>query len=443
MPMLFRNFGLYLVYLAVVLLPVILSWTGVRQQRGLLDESATAAGMLAFAILLVEFLLSGRFRTISGGVGMDVTMRWHQVLARAALLLAVLHPFLYQAPFIPAYPWDDTRQLSLSRDSAALASGIAGWLLLIVLTVTAIGRNSLPYRYETWRLMHGIGALLLAALLLHHTLGAGRYSDDPVIAGVWIAYTGIAMASLLHVYLVKPLLHLRRPWQVSSVQPVALRTWELSLRPTGHAGVPYRAGEFAWIKVGRSAFSLAEKPFSIASAPGEGQDLRFLIKELGDFTGSLDRITPGTSAFVDGPHGNLTVAGRDEPGIALIAGGIGIAPMLGILRQLRLESDHRPTALVYGNRIAEQIVFPDELEAIGRDLGTEITHCLQEPADGWTGRQGMLDTDLIRELFDRPDRHGWLYVICGPGEMMDSVEAALKNLGIPRKQILLERFQYD
>lgn len=438
-----RSSGLILIYLGIVLLPLLLAWTGIRPPRELPDEVATAAGMLAFAVVLTEFLLSGRIRAISGGIGMDVSMRWHQVLARVALLLAVLHPFLYQAPFNPPYPWDETRQLSLSLDGAALTSGIAGWLLLAVLTILAIGRNSLPYRYETWRLMHGIGALLVAVLLLHHTLGAGRYSEDPVIAGLWIAYTGIAVASLLHVYLVKPLFHLRRPWLVSSVRPVALRTWELTLSPDGHAGASYRAGEFAWIKIDRNAFSLAENPFSIASAPSGGPDLQFLIKELGDFTGSLDRVGTGMPAFVDGPHGNLAVTGRPEPGIALIAGGIGIAPLLGILRQLRLEKDSRPTALVYGNRVAEQIVFPDELEAIAREHGTEITHCLQEPVDGWQGRRGMLDADLVRELFDRPNRHGWLYVICGPGAMMDSVETALRDLGIPRHRILLERFQYD
>jgi predicted ferric reductase len=438
-----RGSGLLLIYLGVIALPLVLSWSGTRPYRSLPDELAGAAGMLAFAILLAEFLLSGRFRTISHGVGMDVTMRWHQVLARVALALAVLHPFLYQAPFNPALPWDSTRQLTLSDNDAALASGVAGWVLLIVLTVLAIGRTALPYRYETWRLMHGIGALTVALLVLHHTLGAGRYSADPVIAWIWGGYAAVAIFSLVHVYLLKPLYHLRHPWRVTSVRRIALRTWELTLSPRGHPGLTYRAGEFAWIKVDRSAFSLAENPFSIASAPAGGTDLQFVIKELGDFTGNFGRLSPGMTAFVDGPHGNLTVAGRGEPGIAMVAGGIGIAPMLGILRQLRLEGDTRPTALLYGNRVPEQIVFPDELDTLTREHGTEITHCLQEPEPGWHGQSGMMDAALVREMFDRPDRLEWLYVICGPGPMMDTVEATLLDLGIPKERILLERFQYD
>ena len=99
------------------------------------DEIATGAGLLAFAIILVEFVLSGRFRTISRTIGMDVTMRFHQLLARTALALALLHPFLYQSPFNPQLPWDPSRQLTLTHDLGSLGTGILGWVLLVTLIV--------------------------------------------------------------------------------------------------------------------------------------------------------------------------------------------------------------------------------------------------------------------------------------------------------------------
>jgi predicted ferric reductase len=427
----------------VTLLPLALAWAGARPPRGFWDELATGAGMLAFALILVEFVLSGRFRSISAHIGMDVTMRVHQLFARSALVLALVHPFLYRGSFNPPLPWDATRQATLTVDFSLLATGVAAWILLPAFVLLSIGRDRIGYSYETWRWMHGLGALLIAGLLLHHTLGAGRYSADPVLAGLWSLLFAIALLTLVSVYLVQPLLEKRRPWTATALRPVALKTWEVALEPQGHAGLDYEAGQFVWLNIGRSAFSLRENPFSIASAPGDGSGLRFVIKELGDFTRSLGSIQSGTRAYVDGPHGNLVVTGRTEPGIALIAGGVGIAPLLGILRQLRHDGDKRPTVLVYGNRVAEQIVCGEELEALARDHGTRIVHAVSEPPADWTGHRGMVDADLIREVFAAPQTRQWLFVLCGPPIMMEIVEDALIDLGVPAGRILSERFTYD
>jgi len=430
-------------YLATVLLPLALAWLRISPPRSLFDELASGAGLLAFAIILVEFILSGRFRSVSGRIGMDVTMRFHQLLARTALALALLHPFLYQAPFAAQRPWDPTRQLTLTGDIAALGSGLFAWVLLPTFIVLAIGRDQSSWKYETWRLMHGLGAMLIAGLVLHHTLYAGRYSQDPVLAGVWIAMASVALVSMVFVYLVRPLTQVRRPWTVASVTPLALKTWQLALEPEGHDGLNYRAGQFAWLNVGNSVFSLSENPFSISSAPSSGARVEFVIKELGDFTKTVGRIEPGTKAYLDGPHGNLVVSRHAAPGIALIAGGVGIAPMLGILRQLKHDGDKRPTVLLYGNRVLEQIVCPEDLEGLARDHGTRLVHVLSEPPQNWTGYTGMVDANVVRDVFRSPEMREWLYVLCGPPVMMDIVEETLIELGVPARQIRSERFRYD
>jgi predicted ferric reductase len=430
-------------YLGVTLLPLGLAVAGGRPPRPVLDELASGLGMLAFAVILVEFVLSGRFRTVSARLGMDRTMRLHQLLARSALAFALVHPFLYTLPYDRPLPFDPTRQLTLTVDIAALGSGMAAFVLLPAFVVFSIYRSDLPWRYEAWRLMHGLGALAIAGLLLHHALSAGRYAEDPALAWTWVALSAIAVATLLVVYLFKPLAQLRRPWRVTRVEPVAERTWELALAPEGHDGLAYRAGEFAWVNVGHTPFSLAENPFSISSAPSAGAELRFVIKEFGDFSRSVGRIAPGTRAHLDGPHGNLVVDGRREPGIALIAGGVGIAPLLGILRELRLRQDPRPLALVYGNRKESQIVHRAELDAAAERPGVEVVHVLSEPPEGWRGETGMVSEDLLRRLFGSEARRRWLYVLCGPAPMLVAVERALIDLGVPARRILSERFEYD
>lgn len=432
---------LIVAYAVLVGVPVALGWLLVGPARAWPDEVSSALAMAGFAALLLEFLLSGRFRAVSGGIGIDRTMRWHQTFARVLTAALLIHPFLYTTPTGAQFlrPEDATQAGILGLDAYTLATGAVAWLLLGVLTLTAIGRDSMPWRYETWRLMHGLGAALIAVLGMRHTLWAGRYSTHPVLAGYWVALFGLAALSLLAVYVARPLRLARRPWRIAAVTPAAERTWEVVLEPVGHPGLRFRAGQFAWIRLDRSPFSMREHPFSIASAPGGDGRLSFLVKEAGDFTRTIGTLRPGARAFVEGPHGTLTVDGRGEPGLCLIGGGVGVAPLLSILRGRRQAGDARPALLVYGNRHAGQIVAQDAVEA----LGAEVVHVLQEPPPGWAGEAGMVSRDFVKRRCAAAAQAGWLFVLCGPPPMMREVRAGLAALGVPARRILEERFVYD
>jgi len=425
-------------YLFLVALPLLVSWMSGGPPRAFHQELASGLGILAFSIILVEFILSGRFKSVSNGIGMDVTMRIHQVMARTALAFALLHPFLFQAtPVGGERPWDPTRSLTIATDFSSLSTGIAAFLLLPSLVALAIGRTQLDYKYETWRLMHGVGALSIAFLLLHHTVYAGRYGAHPVMTWLWVAMTAAAVGSLLYVYLVAPLRRRSRRWRVASVNQLSPRQWEVTVHPDGHNGLDYRAGQFVWLNVGHSAFSVKENPFSICSAPAKGPSVSFMIKELGDFTRTVGRIEPGTVTYLDGPYGNLSVDDRPEPGVALIAGGVGLAPLIGILRQMRLTEDPREVKLVYGNRAVDQIAYREE-------LGTQdVVYVLSEPPDDWRGETGFVDAALIDRVFSDQEIREWVFVLCGPAIMMNIVEDHLINRGTPAHRIMSERFDYD
>ena len=317
-----KSILLVTVYVLALIVPLGVSWSFGFDPRPWKQELASAMGMMAYSIILLEFFLSGRFKRLSKSIGMDVTMRLHQLMARAAVAFAVVHPLLYGGtPTGGVRPWDPSRQLTLTTDFSSLASGIAAFLILPSLVVLAIGRSHFDYKYETWRLIHGLAAAALAGLLFHHTISAGRYGAQPALIWLWGAMTALALGSLFYVYIIAPILQRRTPWKVTSVLQRTPKQWELTVVPDGHSGFDYLAGQFAWLNVGHSSFSLRENPFSISSAPTDGREVSFLIKELGDFTRTLGQIEPGTRAYMDGPYGNLFVDGRSEPGIALIAGG--------------------------------------------------------------------------------------------------------------------------
>ena len=435
---------LILVYLALVLLPLALAAAQGLAPRTPWDELASGLGLLALAMILVEFVLLGRFRAVTAQVGSDTVMRVHQLLARAALVFALAHPFFYVSTLSPAPTWDVTRATVVNWSWPALWPGIVAWLGLAAVVTMALARDVAGYRYEVWRGLHGLGAVLVAGMGVLHALRAGRYSGDDLLGWVWIGGLALALAALAQVYLIAPTLRLRRPWRVAEVAPAALRTWRVRLKPDGPHRMRYRAGQFAWLNIGNSAFSLNENPFSIASAPSQGPELEFLVKELGDFTSRIGEVAPGTRAYVEGPHGHLTLAGHEEaPGIALIAGGVGLAPLLSLLRELQATGDPRPTLLIHANRVQEQIIAPDELEALRRDHGTRVVHVLSEPPEGWTGDTGLVDDALLRREVAEAGRRDWLFVLCGPPAMLRAVEAALIRLGVPANRILSEQFVYE
>ncbi|MEC9312947.1 MAG: ferric reductase-like transmembrane domain-containing protein, partial [Pseudomonadota bacterium] len=105
-----KSLFLILLYVAVVISPLVVSAIFGGPPRSLGAELGTGLGMLAYAMILAEFVLSGRFRRVSSEIGMDVTMRFHQVMARVALVFALLHPFFYGGSLVGGQrPWDQTR----------------------------------------------------------------------------------------------------------------------------------------------------------------------------------------------------------------------------------------------------------------------------------------------------------------------------------------------
>lgn len=375
-------------------------------------------------MLLLEFLLSGRFRRVSGKIGIDVTLRFHQVVASTILLFIFLHPFLYAFPRLSSDPVGALSSLQRMFSSGGLRSGVVAWALLLPLVAIAVWRDRIPLSYEAWRASHGLGAVVIAIFGMHHTLSVGTYSADPVLATFWLVLGAVAIASLTYVYLVKPLRRRAKPYKVVANKLVADETWQVTVEPTSGHRLDFVAGQFAWANFGHSAFSLKEHPFSMSSAPAMSPWIEFTIRESGDFTDNIGRVAIGTTTYLDAPHGAFTHAGLTPGPMVLIAGGVGLAPIIGILRQMRHEAWQHPVTLIYGNRVASQILYRKELEAIAAEINLSIHLVLSEPPKDWRGHIGELTLNVLSGCLAPLDTEA-SYLVCGPPRMLDSVETAL------------------
>ena len=141
----------------------------------------------------------------------------------------------------------------------------------------------------------------------------------------------------------------------------------------------------------------------------------------------------------------FTLNGRQASGIALIAGGAGIGPNLGILRQLVDLKESRPVRMIYGNRRYDQMCLQEEIKAYEKTLPDFKQHIVLEAAekDVQAEHIGFIDKDFLASQFDKDQRNNWIFYVCGPPIMVDAVTDHLRALGVPERQILFEQLSFD
>jgi predicted ferric reductase len=442
-----RPTNLIILYFVLALAPLALA-SGLIGSAGTPARLlATALGLVAFAMLLLQIVSSGRFESLSSKVGINRTMRFHQLTGRVALVLVFLHPLLFFLPDSLADIPQAANMLTRMMLSNWMLSGTIALCAVVVVVVTGIWRHKLPVRYETWRGVQLVGVLIIAIAGAHHVFTVGSNSQAFWLRGFWWVMLTIALGALGFTYLIKPWLLARKAYRVASVRELGRGIHELTLEPARLGpekvvrAINFVAGQFAWVNF-RGAIPVLDNPFSISSSPDELPRVRLLIKSRGDISARVGELEPGATVYLDAPHGNFTLEGREGDALYLIAGGIGIAPIISILRDLAHKRDKRPISLVFGARNPQQLTYADEITALGNTLNLKVFFSVDEPPSDWTGGVGELDAATLERNLPAAAQH-CLCLICGPTPMLLAVERHLRQLGVPRKNIVYERFEYD
>ena len=125
----------------------------------------------------------------------------------------------------------------------------------------------------------------------------------------------------------------------------------------------------------------------------------------------------------------------------LIAGGVGITPMMSMIRTLADRGDKRPLILIYGSKDWESVTFREELEALQKRIDLTVVHVLSQPPEGWVGESGYIDAEVFKRHLP-PGYADHEYFICGPNVMMDAIEAALGEMNVPLSKYHSERYSF-
>jgi propane monooxygenase reductase subunit len=229
--------------------------------------------------------------------------------------------------------------------------------------------------------------------------------------------------------------------EVSRVEQVTRDMYLLALDGPQARGLAFTPGQYLDVRVPGTEL---RRSFSVAGLPGEPIELIVKHYPGGRFSGLLagGAITRGQVIEFTGPYGSLRLRGSGRPAV-MIAGGSGIAPMLGLLRHLaQAASGGRPVRAFYGARQVQDL-FGAERMGLLADVMPDCRFCpvLSECDDpGWTGERGLVHEAAARlvsaEGITAPD----LY-LCGPPPMVEAaIELFSARFDVPGQQIFYDKF---
>lgn len=404
-------------------------------------ELGAGFGLVAAALLVLQYLSSGRFELLSGRIGIDRTMGFHRIAAYLLLGLAILHPLSYTGADLLERPATAFQQLQGMMGSPRFKTGVGALILLTLVVTFATFRSVRWVRYELWRASHGLAAMAVLGLTLHHAITVGVYSQSQTLHLVWLAYALVAFTAAGVVYVVRPRRMWREDWRVESVQPAAEGVTQLVLRGPKQTCLRFRGGQFIWMTVAPNRPPFHDHPFSIASSVGSLPRVTLLVREAGDCTNKFPHISPGTPVAIDGPHGSFILPPGKGP-VVMIAGGVGIAPLLGMLNEAADNGDDRPYRLLYATRNAAALAGKEELARLQGSLDLAVTYCLDSLSRTVPSLPGPVSLDHISSLLSGLKPQDVTAMLCGPPQLMEKAADALLALGLAWDRIHYERFDY-
>jgi len=358
---------------------------------------------------------------------------WHRWNGFAAVWLLVGHTVLITVGYA------QSNHLSLvaqTRDFvdhyADVLMAYVGLGLFIAVAVTSVRLARRTLRREAWYTVH-LYAYLAVALGFAHQLAVGSDFDaDPVARAWWVALYVVVLGSIVLGRVAAPIQFNRRHrLRVHGVQREAPDVVSVYLSGSALEQSGAQPGQFFLWRFRTPGRGYLTNPFSL-SAPPTDRRLRITVKDLGDRSHELQKVPKGTRVFAEGPYGTLTADRVTLSRVLLVAGGIGITPVRAMLESVAARSDD--VMLVYRASTSGEILFGEELSRLAERTGV-VVHFLH----GEDRSDHLSRATLARLVSDVAERD---VLVCGPPALVDDVRGWLRELGVPRRHVHFERFEF-
>lgn len=434
----------YSIVIALALLPVIYwllfisdkySFLGFTSIVGSIGKLLGLAGMILFSLTL---LLNTRLKFIENLFnGLDKTYKAHHLIGIISFLCLLFHPlFLASRLLMSSLKEAFLFLLPTQINGFAINIGIFSLLsmeLFLIFTFLTL------FKYQNWKFYHRILGISFILASIHVLLIPSDTSRDLFLRIYFIVFIIIGLCSFFYRTLFWKYLVKRYDYTISKVKKLDNKLTEITLKPLSKK-LEFTPGEFTFLSFESVDKTMKEPhPFTISSSPDENE-LRFSIKNLGDYTSKINQLKEGTNVKVEGPYGKFSILNYPSKKYVFVAGGIGITPFLSMIRSLNNKNnshnDLESIDLYYCVVNSKEAVFLKELEEISKKLKNKKINfkinvfCSSE--------NGFINSDYI--IKNSPEIFNSKVFICGPPVMMNSIKQQFINSGINKSNIIVEEF---
>lgn len=220
--------------------------------------------------------------------------------------------------------------------------------------------------------------------------------------------------------------------------------------PNGEIPFQHRPGQYMSLALNINGKSV-RRSYTIASSPTQRGHVELTIKRNPEGIVSRymhDQVRAGDRIRLSAPAGRFYFDDLAAKAVVLIAGGVGITPLMSILRYLTDHSWRGEIYFVNAVRSGNDRIYASELESLAKrfaNLHVLTYYSQSQPpktvastSANWHEKTGYINSDdLVRFV---PGLAELPIYLCGPDPMMQAVRATITSLGIPNEQIATEEF---
>lgn len=210
--------------------------------------------------------------------------------------------------------------------------------------------------------------------------------------------------------------------------------------PEGY-NVDFRTGQF--ITVFWPDTTNYKRAYSLSSCALDRGFFEVTVKRDGKMgTRVVDWAKPGDRMWVIPPTGRFTPVFEPNKHLICIAGGSGVTPFRGFVREATRRKLETRITILYSVRTTNDIIFHEEFRQLEQEnphFDFYVTCTRLSPQDPWTGRRGRINAEWIKEhIHDLPNT---VFYACGPNELVEATEKlVLEELGVPKEQLKTEKW---
>jgi ferredoxin-NADP reductase/DMSO/TMAO reductase YedYZ heme-binding membrane subunit len=405
---------------------------------GALTAAGDIMGLLAGYGFVVLVGLMARIPPLGRGIGADRLARWHAMGGRYVITLVTGHVLAIVWGYAVLAHEPVTREavsVLFSRSYTDVVYATIAWFLLLLIAAVSARAVRRKVSYEAWYYLHLLTYASIALAFSHQFAVGPDFVRNAAARFAWSALYVIVGAAIGWWRFVTPLaMFARHRFTVHGVREEARGVVSVYISGRDLDAMRAEPGQFFRWRFLTREHVWQSHPYSLSAMPRPDM-MRITVKARGHHSGSMAHLRPGTKVIAEGPYGAFTpsLSGRR---VLLIAGGVGITPIRAMFAALPRRMSVGIT-LIYRASHPRDVVFRQELDAIAADRNATVHYIIGSRAE--LGYDPLAPGELAALV---PGLHRYEAYVCGPNGMTAAAVESLAELGVKRRHIHHETFDF-